>query len=45
MSEEEAIDQYRRTGKHFGIFKTVNEATKFAKALHEEQAIQYGNRN
>lgn len=40
MSNEEAIRQYRRTGKHLGIFKDPKSATLYAKQLHEQQAAQ-----
>lgn len=42
MSEPEAIDQYRRTGRHLGIFRTPQEATAYAERLHNDQARQYG---
>jgi hypothetical protein len=42
LSEKEAMDQYRQTGKHLGIFKTPEDATAYAKSLHEEQAKEYG---
>jgi hypothetical protein len=41
LSEQEAIEQYRRTGKHLGIFDTPDNATSYAKQLHEQQATQY----
>lgn len=41
ISDEEAIDLYRRTGKHLGIFRTPENATKYAKQLHIEQEQQY----
>lgn len=44
MGEQEAIQNYRRTGKHLGIFKTPESATGYAKSLHDEQAKEYGKR-
>ena len=41
MSDDEAIQQYRNTGRHFGVFDTPQNATAFAQALHEQQATQY----
>lgn len=38
MSDEEAIAQYEKTGRHLGIFKTVAEADKYAEELHAQQA-------
>ena len=42
MTKDEAIAQYRKTGKHLGIFATPADATAYAKSLHEQQAVQYG---
>lgn len=42
MSDQEAIEQYHRTGKHLGIFRTPEEATAYAQTLHNEQAQEYG---
>lgn len=44
LGEQEAIEQYRRTGKHLGIFRTPEEATAFAESLHDEQAQEYSPR-
>lgn len=42
MEDKEAIDQYRKTGKHLGIFTTPEAATKYAQELHNEQSKLYG---
>jgi hypothetical protein len=41
MSDDEAVSQYHRTGKHLGIFRTPDQATAYAKALHDQQAREY----
>lgn len=41
MSNDEAIQNYRRSGRHLGIFGTPDEATAYGKSLHEDQARQY----
>lgn len=38
MSNKEAIDQYRKTGRHMGVFKTPGQATAYADQVHQEQA-------
>lgn len=41
MNEQEAIQNYRKTGKHLGIFDTPDNATAYAQSLHNEQAKEY----
>lgn len=43
MSDDEAIQNYYRTGRHLGIFKTPQEATDYANRLHEQQEQLYRN--
>ena len=42
MSDKEAVDEYRKTGKHLGKFKTIEEGVKNAQQLHLQQADYYG---
>lgn len=44
LSDDEAIEQYRQTGQHLGIFSTPDEATSFADRLHRQQEWFYGQR-
>ena len=37
MGDEEAMDQYRRTGRHLGKFSTPEAATTFSGRLHDQQ--------
>lgn len=41
MSEQEAMDQYRRTGRNLGIFDTPENATAYAQSLHQDQEREY----
>lgn len=41
LSNEEAVEQYRKTGKHLGIFDSPEHATAYAKTLHEDQERLY----
>lgn len=36
------LDEYKRTGKHLGVFKDAKTATAYAQALHRAQAKLYG---
>jgi hypothetical protein len=38
MSDQEAIAQYRQTGRHLGIYGTTAEANQAAEALHQQQS-------
>jgi len=40
MSNSQAVDQYRRTGRHLGQFDSVQSANSYAKSLHNDQAKQ-----
>src|SRR5690606_20971571 len=40
MSDNEAIDTFRRTGRHLGAFKTPEQATAYAERLHDYQAAE-----
>lgn len=44
MSDDEAVEVFRKTGKHLGIFKTPQEATDYAQKLHLEQEKFYAGR-
>lgn len=43
MTDEEAIEQYKKTGKHLGKFDTPEHATSYAENLHIAQERQYAN--
>jgi hypothetical protein len=42
VSNDEAVDIFRNTGKHLGIFNSEKAADTYAQSLHEEQAKMYG---
>jgi hypothetical protein len=39
VDDTEAVREYRRTGRHLGIFRDERSATRYAKALHKQQAL------
>lgn len=41
LSDDEAIQQFKATGKHLGVFDTPEHATAYADQLHNAQAKQY----
>ena len=42
MSNDEAIQNYKRTGKHLGIFENTAAADAYANTLHNDQSREYG---
>ena len=42
MTNREAIDSYKSTGRHLGIFKDDQSALLFSKRLHNDQSKLYG---
>lgn len=44
LSDEDAIAQYRSTGKHLGKFSSVHAANLYAQSLHQRQAELHGER-
>jgi len=41
LGDDEAIDYYRKTGQHLGIFDTPENASAYGQSLHEQQADEY----
>ncbi len=41
LSNQEAVDTFRRTGKHLGVFDNINDADAYAQQLHQDQAKLY----
>lgn len=41
LSDDEAIAEYQKTGKHLGMFDTPEHATAYAEKLHEQQEQMY----
>jgi len=44
MSDDDAIAQYKKTGKHLGKFDTPENATTYAERLHKSQEELYKSR-
>lgn len=42
LTEDEAIEHYRKTGQHLGIFSSVPAAEDYSVRLHNEQARRMG---
>jgi len=40
MSNAEAVDTFKKTGRHLGMFGSEQDATRYAKQLHVQQAGQ-----
>ena len=38
LTQQQAVDHFRKTGEHLGIFDTPAHANAYAEALHNEQA-------
>ena len=45
VSEDEAIEHYKKTGQHLGKFNTVEEANAYAEQLHNRQDWYYNQGN
>lgn len=41
LSDDEAVNLFRTTGKHLGVFRDAQAATSYAEKLHEDQAKLY----
>lgn len=44
MGDDEAVDAYRKSGRHLGIFDTPDNSTAYAKRLHQQQERMYRGR-
>lgn len=41
LSEDDAVKQFKKTGKHLGVFDSPDDATAYARQLHEDQESLY----
>lgn len=41
LSEDDAVKQFKETGKHLGVFDSPEDATAYARQLHEDQENLY----
>jgi len=41
LTEDQAIDYFKKTKKHLGVFNNPDSATRYAQQLHKEQEKQY----
>jgi hypothetical protein len=39
LSEDEAIAEFERTGRHLGAFDAPQNATRYAEGLHQQQEV------
>lgn len=44
LGNEDAINLYKKTGKHLGVFDSPESASRYADKLHNDQAKQYLNK-
>ena len=44
LTPDEAVQTYRKTGRHLGVFQSPVEANAYAEQLHREQERLYGAR-
>jgi len=42
LSDREAVELYRKTGRHLGMFRTPDAADAYAQQLHEAEAQRIG---
>lgn len=41
LSDDDAVKQFKKTGKHLGVFDSPEDATAYARQLHEDQESFY----